>query len=94
MNLTAAIEAYNQAGGPQIELLTTRDGRTRATLPRVQREIVVEGSPFNKDVKVTVAGVALLCEEARRSIAPGLALLEAGLAALAELEHEDAAAPA
>ena len=94
MDLISAIETFNEAGGPQIELLTTRDGRVRATLPRLKREIIVEGSRFNKDVKVTAADVAALCEEARLAFAPGMALLQAGLGALGELEREDAGTPA
>jgi hypothetical protein len=85
MDLTTAIEAFNQAGEPKIELLTTRDGRVVAKLPRLGREIVVEGSRFNPDVKVTAADVAGLCEEARLAAAPGLALLDAGLGALGEV---------
>ena len=87
MNLTAAIEAFNASSQPQIVLQTTRDGRVTAVLPRVGREIIVEGSPFNKDVKVTAADVALLCEEARRAFAPGMALLEAALEALSTTER-------
>jgi hypothetical protein len=87
MNLTAAIEAFNRSSQPQIVLKTTRDGRVTAQLPRVGREIIVEGSPFNKDVKVTAEDVAWLCEEARRAFAPGMALLEAGLGALGDLDR-------
>jgi|GEM_PF-1349582 len=85
MNLTAAIEAFNLASEPKIELFTSRDGRVEATLPRLGRKVLVEGSPFNHDVKVTAADAAALCEEARLASAPGLALLDAGLAALGEL---------
>jgi len=87
MDLTAAIEAFNASSQPQIELLTTRDARVVAKLPRVNREIIVKDSSFNKNVKVTVADVAWLCEEARRAVAPGMALLEAALGALNGLEH-------
>lgn len=88
MNLTAAIEAFNESSQPPIVLEKRhRDGRVTAVLPRVGREILVEGSPFNKDVKVTAADVAWLCEEARRAFAPGMALLEAGLDALGELNR-------
>jgi len=87
MDLTAAIEAFNTSSQPQIELLTTRDARVVAKLPRVNREIIVKDSSFNKNVKVTVADVAWLCEEARRAVAPGMALLEAALGALNGLEH-------
>jgi hypothetical protein len=85
MKLTDAIEAFNQASEPKIELFTSRDGRVTATLPRLGRKVLVEGSPFNRDVKVTAADVAAVCEEARQAAAPGLALLDAGLAALGEV---------
>ena len=82
MDLTAAIAAFNESSQPPIEMQTKRDGRVNAVLPRVGREILVTGSPFNKDVQVKAQDVALLCEEARRAIAPGMALLEAALGAL------------
>jgi hypothetical protein len=94
MNLTAAIEAFNQASEPKIELLTTRDARVVATLPRLGREVIVEGSRFNHDVKVTAADVAAVCEEARLASKPGLALLDAGLAALAEVAPKPEEPPA
>ncbi len=87
MNLIAAIEAFNASSQPQIVLQPTRDGRVTAVLPRVGREIIVEGSHFEKDIKVTVEDVAWLCEEARRAFAPGMALLEAGLGALGDLDR-------
>jgi hypothetical protein len=85
MNLTAAINAFNESSQPQIALRTSRDGRVTAVLPRVGREVLVEGSPFNKDVKVKAEDVAWLCEEARRAFAPGMALIEAALGALGDL---------
>jgi hypothetical protein len=87
MDLTAAIEAFNETTQPQIELQPTRDGRITAVLPRVGREILVEGSQFNEDVKVTAEDIAWLCEEARRAFAPGMALLEAGIGALHDLDR-------
>ncbi len=87
MNLVAAVEAFNESSQPQIELQSTRDGRVVATLPRVGREIIVEGSPFNEAIKVTAEDVAWLCEEARRAFAPGMALLEAGLGELGDLDR-------
>jgi hypothetical protein len=87
MDLTAAIEAFNASSQPQIELLTTRDARVVAKLPRVNREIIVQDSAFNEAVKVTAADVAWLCEEARRAVAPGMALLEAALGALGDLDR-------
>ncbi len=86
MDLVAAIEAFNESSQPQIGLHPTRDGRITATLPRVDREIVVVGSRFGEAVKVTAEDVAWLCEEARRAFAPGMALLEAGLGALEDLD--------
>ena len=81
-DLLAAIAAFNKSSQPQITVLTTRDGRTLAKLPRVGRDIVVQETALNPSVKVTPGGLALLCEEARLASAPGLALLDAGLAAL------------
>ncbi|HEX5727636.1 MAG TPA: hypothetical protein VFX98_19345 [Longimicrobiaceae bacterium] len=87
MNLTSAIETFNESSQPQIELRPGRDGRVTASLPRVGREILVEGSQFKEEVKVTASDVAWLAEEARRASAPGLALLEAALGALGELDE-------
>ena len=81
-DLLAAIEAFNKSCQPDIALLVTRDGRTVAKLPRVGQEIVVKETPLNQSIKVTSKDLALLCEEARLASAPGLALLDAGLAAL------------
>ncbi len=93
MNLTVAIKALNESSKLQIVLQTSRDGRVTAVLPRVGRKIIVEGSPFNKDIKVTAADLACLCEEARRAFAPGMSLLEAGLATLSDLDRGGAALP-
>jgi hypothetical protein len=86
MSLTDAIHTFNQSSQPQITLQPSRDGRVTAHLPRLGRDVLVEGSPFNQDVKVTAADIAALCEEARRASAPGTALLEAGLGALSGLD--------
>jgi hypothetical protein len=86
MSLTDAIEAFNKSSEPRIELRPRRDGRVNAHLPRVGREILVEGSPFNKEVQVAATDIAWLCEEARRAAAPGMALLEAGLGELESLD--------
>ena len=91
MNLTSAIEAFNESSEPKIELGPRRDGSVVAQLPRVGREIRVVGSQFSTRNQVTAADVALLCEEARRAFAPGLALLEAALAAFGELKGGDEA---
>ena len=87
MNLTSAIEAYNESSEPKIELGPRRDGSWVANLPRVGREIRVEGSQFSARNQVTATDVALLCEEARGDGA-GLALLDAALSAFGELKAE------
>ena len=87
MNLVAAIEAFNQLGRPRIELQQTRDGRTVALLPRLGKEIVVKSSPQAK--KVSSQDIALLCEEAQMAIAPGMALLEAALAAMGRVARDE-----
>jgi hypothetical protein len=88
MDLTGAIEAFNETSQPRIELVTSRDGRVTATLPRVGQKIIAQGSAFNTDVKVTASDVALLCEEARRASAPGMTLLDAALAELGTLDEK------
>lgn len=88
MNLVAAIEAYNQFGRPRIDLQTTRDGRTVALLPRLCREIVVQGPPQQLH-KVSAQDIALLCEEAQLAIAPGMTLLEAALAAMGRVARDE-----
>ena len=87
MNLIAAIEAFNESSRPQIDVSPTRAGSSIALLPRVDREILVEDARFS-DAKVTAEDIAWLCEEARRATAPGLALLEAALSALSDLDRE------
>ena len=87
MRLTEAINAFNESTEQKIEIGATRDGRMTAELPRVGRGILVEDATFTENVKVTAADIAWLCEEARRAAAPGLVLLEAALAALAELDN-------
>jgi hypothetical protein len=85
--LITAIEAFNKSSSPQIEVFGTRDTRTVAQLPRVGRDIIVEDAdPSYSDAKVTADDIAWLCEEARRASAPGMALLEAALSALSDLE--------
>jgi hypothetical protein len=85
MSILAAIEAFNQTSQPQISVLTTRDGRVTAKLPRVGREIIVQDSSFNPEVKATAADMAWLCEEARRAMAPGMTLLSEALDELQKL---------
>ena len=89
MDLVAAIEAFNKTGKPPIELLVARDGRTVAKLPRLGREIVVKGTVLNPRVKVSSQDIALLCEEAQLAIAPGMALLEAALAAMGKVARDE-----
>jgi hypothetical protein len=89
MNLVAAIEAFNQHGQPHIGLQRRPDGRTVAVLPRLGKEILVRGSPQNPAHKVTSQDIALLCEEAQLAIAPGMALLEAALAAMGKVARDD-----
>ena len=81
-DLLAAIATFNKSSQPEITVLTTRDGRTVAKLPRTDHEITVKGTSLNPSVKVTAKDLAWLCEEAHLASAPGLALLEAALAVL------------
>ena len=86
MGLTALIEEFNKTSESKIDLHPTRDGRVGATLPRTGREILVEGSDFKEDVRVTAQDLAALCREVRLALAPGLALLDASLEAFDTLE--------
>ena len=86
MSILTAIEAFNKESQPEITVITTRDGRVTAKLPRVGREIVVHDSSFKPNVKVTAVDIAWLCEEARRATEPGMALLSEGLDALLKLK--------
>lgn len=88
MNLVAAIEAFNQHSQPRIELQLRRDGRTVALLPRVGREIVVKGTGLSPRPRVSSQDIALLCEEAQLAIGPGMALLEAALAAMGKVARD------
>ena len=85
MTLIAAIDTFNKSSHPKIEVRIAPDGRTLARLPRLGREIVVKGSPSNRKTKVSSQDVALLCEEAQLAVAPGMALLEAALAAMGKV---------
>ena len=84
MDLTSAIQAFNESSDRKIKMVTSRDGRVTATLPRTGHKIIAQGSPFNTDVQVKARDVALLCEEARLSAAPGTTLLDAALTELGE----------
>lgn len=86
MGLVTLIEEFNIASEAKIDLRQTRDGRVGAVLPRTGREILVEGSDFKEEVRVTPHDLAALCQEVRQALAPGLALLDAGLEALAAFE--------
>ncbi len=83
MSLTAAIEAFNETTTQKIVLHPTRDGRITATLPRVGRDIVIQGN-ITKTLFVGPKDVALLCQEARLALAPALALIEAAAEELSE----------
>ena len=50
MDRTTAIEAFNASSQPQIEPFTTRDARVVAKLPRVNHEIILKDSSFNRNV--------------------------------------------
>lgn len=89
MNLVDAIEAFNRHGQPRIELRVQRDGRIVALLPRLDREILVRSAPLNAKPKVSSQDIALLCEEAQLAIAPGMALLEAALAAMGRVARDE-----
>jgi hypothetical protein len=88
MNLIDAIETFNRTGQPRIELRTARDGRVLACLPRLGREVVVRGSGGPEAGGPSSQDLAALCEEAQLAIAPGMALLEAGLAAIGRVARE------
>ena len=79
MSLIAAIEAFNDTTTQKITLHPTRDGRVTATLPRVGKDVVVQGN-ITKTLFVGPKDIALLCEEARLAMAPALALIEAAAA--------------
>jgi hypothetical protein len=85
MTLFSAIEAFNNLSAPKIKLLTRRDGRVDAALPRIGQTILVVDSQFKPDVKVTGRDLALLCQEARAAAAPANALLDAALGAMKDL---------
>lgn len=83
MNLIDAIQTYNRSGQAAIELHERADGSVLARLPRLQRDIVVHG-----DDAPSAQDLAALCEEAQLAIAPGMALLEAGLAAIGKVARD------
>jgi hypothetical protein len=88
MNLVGAIEAFNQHSQPRIEVRVARDGRTVARLPRLGKDIVVKGTHLNPRIRISSQDIALLCEEAQLAIAPGMALLEAALAAMGKVARD------
>lgn len=81
MSLTAAIETFNESTDQKIVMHPTRDGRITATLPRVGRDVVIQGN-ITKTLFVGPKDIALLCQEARLALAPALALIDAALEAL------------
>jgi hypothetical protein len=86
MDLQDAILRFNESSEPKIALMPGRDGRVQALLPRMGRTILVTRSLFKDDVRVTAADVLALVEEARRAMAPSLALLDTALAQLVEAD--------
>ena len=89
MNLVDAIEAFNQRGWPRIELREQADGRVTALLPRLGREVLVKGPRLSPEFQVSSQALALLCEEAQLAVAPGIALLEAALAAMGRVARDE-----
>lgn len=88
MSLIEAIETFNRTGQPKIELRHGHDGRVLARLPRLGREVVVRGGGGLETGGPSSQDLAALCEEAQLAIAPGMALLEAGLAAIGRVARE------
>ena len=76
-DLSDAIVAFNAACGREIEFGPTRTGRIRAKLPRLDKEIVLQGDTVGGNVMVSAMDMALLCEEARLAIAGATKLLDA-----------------
>jgi hypothetical protein len=60
----------------------------------VGREIVVERAAPKRGLEVSSQDIALLCEEAQLAIAPGMALLEAALAAMGKVARDKEDEPA
>lgn len=88
MKIVEAIEAFNRTAQPQIELVAARDGAVLARLPRLGRQIVVRSAETADGPKLSSQDIALLCEEAQLAIAPGMTLLEAGLAAMGKVARD------
>jgi hypothetical protein len=88
MNLITAIENFNRISQPSIELRVAPDGRTLARLPRLGKEIVVCDRRPGPRPKVSSQDIAMLCEEAQLAVAPGMALLEAALAAMGKVARD------
>lgn len=89
MKLVAAIEAFNEQGRPRIELKVLGDGRTVARLPRLGRDITVQHALSGAQARLSSQDIALLCEEAQLAITPGMALLEAALAAMGKVARDE-----
>lgn len=82
MNLARAIRTFNERNDPPIGLLTTRDGRVVAHLPRAGSEAVVAPSTVGGGARVTAEDVEALCEEARLAGPGGHDLLAVATEAL------------
>ena len=95
MDLVSAIKAFNAASEQKIEFLpVNREGHMSVRLPRTGRTIRVMRGVTDR-FPVRAEDIVLLCQEARRAAAPGLALLAAALDGLADIdmkiEDEDTA---
>lgn len=88
MNLVEAIEAFNRTALPKIDLVPAAGGAMLARLPRLGREIVVRSARCGDGPRLSSQDIALLCEEAQLAIAPGMTLLEAGLAAMGKVARD------
>lgn len=88
MNLVEAIDAFNRSALPKIDLIPARDGAMLARLPRLGRQIVVRSAASADGPRLSSQDIALLCEEAQLAIAPGMTLLEAGLAAMGKVARD------
>jgi hypothetical protein len=84
VDLTHAISRFNDSAHP-IEMRFSRSGRVAAVLPRSgDKEAVLARSMG--DTRVRMHDVALIAHEARLALKPAFALLDAALAAMAELD--------
>ena len=84
ISLQAALHAFNDAQ-QEIVLSPHRSGQVVGTLPRSGQQAVVE----TFDGEIGVRALALVAGEARLVLAPALALLDAALGVLAQLDLPD-----